>query len=436
MIDWNLSEEKFGTTSIDGYRPKVVVRCDSCNCERDYTVRVKSKVVDSDIPWYCQKCVGLRPDVKSKLSDATSNNWREDSYKRIRSNYSKKLWKNEEYRKIHSKSVQSESNREKCSKAAIKAWENEEYRKSHAISMSSQQFKTPQTELNMISILDGMGLKYEHQYAVGPYTFDFKIETNDKPLLIEINGNYWHTRPHVVKKDKAKESYINSISKFNYKVLWESQLTDCSKVISLIKHWLKLDKINAIEVDLRDIEFRVPDNDEYKRFFGVYHYLGSAGRSGKPFGGYVNGNLICCALFAHATRKECYTRHGFNKDQCLELTRLAVSPFYFNKNLCSYFIKRSIKHISKIAPKVKLLISYSDPLEGHLGTVYKASNWINDGETTRSYYYVNKEGWKMHKKTLWNKANGMHMKEKEFAEKFGYEAIDTPSLKRFIYYLK
>lgn len=30
MIDWALTKEKFGISSTDGYRPKVVVRCDTC----------------------------------------------------------------------------------------------------------------------------------------------------------------------------------------------------------------------------------------------------------------------------------------------------------------------------------------------------------------------------------------------------------------------
>lgn len=433
MIDWCKTEKTFGNVDLSEYRPKVCVRCDECGKESVLTIRVKSRIKNNNINWLCQKCVGN--NNSSILSGKTKELWKNTKYRDQRSKFSKKLWEDEEYKVRHSSSVTSEENREKCSKAAIEAWKRDDYRLAHAESLSLCKSIIPSTEVNIIEILNKLNIKYEHQYAVGPYTFDFLIYKDGKPLLLEVNGNYWHTRLYVVKKDRAKESYINNLGTYDFKVIWESQLADKNKVISLIKRWCGISDFRRKNLDLNDLVYQEVSRGECQIFFNNYHYLGTLGRFGVSYGGYYFGDLVCCNIMAHPTRKEIYKRLGLKKDECLELTRLAVSPFYYNKNLCSKFLSKSLTNISKVRPKVKVIVAYSDIMEGHTGGVYKASNWIEDGFTKPSYFYVNNEGWKMHKKTLWNKARGMHVSEREFAKRYEYQKIETPPLIRFLYYL-
>ena len=64
--------------------------------------------------------------------------------------------------------------------------------------------------------------------------------------------------------------------------------------------------------------------------------------------------------------------------QSLELTRLFIHDGY-PKNIESYSIARSFTWIRENLPKVEVLLSYSDPEQGHLGIVYQASNWLYQG---------------------------------------------------------
>lgn len=48
------------------------------------------------------------------------------------------------------------------------------------------------------------------------------------------------------------------------------------------------------------------------------------------------------------------------------------------------------KHIRTWLPAIRMLISYSDPTVGHLGTIYDADNWANTGTTKESSGY----GWR------------------------------------------
>jgi len=63
----------------------------------------------------------------------------------------------------------------------------------------------------------------------------------------------------------------------------------------------------------------------------------------------------------------------FDKNQILELRRLAISPAA-PKYTASFMISQMIKIIKRGFPNVKRLVSYQDT-EAHTGTIYKASNW-------------------------------------------------------------
>lgn len=69
---------------------------------------------------------------------------------------------------------------------------------------------------------------------------------------------------------------------------------------------------------------------------------------------------------------------GLTKDNALELTRLFIHDGY-GSNIESYALGQSFKWFRENDPKVKLLISYSDTEQEHLGKIYQATNWIYQG---------------------------------------------------------
>lgn len=64
--------------------------------------------------------------------------------------------------------------------------------------------------------------------------------------------------------------------------------------------------------------------------------------------------------------------------QSLELTRLFIHDGY-PKNIESFSIARSFDWIRENLPDIEVLLSYSDPEQGHIGTIYQATNWLYQG---------------------------------------------------------
>jgi len=75
-------------------------------------------------------------------------------------------------------------------------------------------------------------IKFEHPFPFGRFVCDFAIP--EKKLIIECDGDYWHNREDVKKKDLAKNSYLKVAG---WKVIrfWEheikSDITYCVKRI-------------------------------------------------------------------------------------------------------------------------------------------------------------------------------------------------------------
>ena len=74
--------------------------------------------------------------------------------------------------------------------------------------------------------------------------------------------------------------------------------------------------------------------------------------------------------------------HEIPRENAYELVRLFVHDGY-GGNIESYLIGQSFKWLRENAPQIKGLISYSDPKEGHAGTIYQATNWIYQGNSLR-----------------------------------------------------
>lgn len=71
-----------------------------------------------------------------------------------------------------------------------------------------------------------------------------------------------------------------------------------------------------------------------------------------------------------------------DRTEVYELARLYIHDGY-GSNIESWFISKSMDWLRQHRPKIKALISYASPMEGHVGTIYQATNWIYQGNTIR-----------------------------------------------------
>ena len=206
-------------------------------------------------------------------------------------------------------------------------------------------------------------------------------------------------------------------------------------MISLLRYWLGISDPGNIDFGFGNVGIRIIDYKEAELFISKYHYAGRLGRSGFHVGYYFMDKLVAVCAFAYSVRKEVAVKQGFKYKQVFELIRLAIHPSYQKKNFASFMIGKAIRLVKKHHPEIKLLVSFADSTYNHDGIIYRASNWKFDGNVKPSYWYVDKDGYVCHKKTLWNKAKEMRMTETEYCDKYGYNRVWGGSKNRFIYAL-
>lgn len=61
-------------------------------------------------------------------------------------------------------------------------------------------------EFRFENILKELKLSYTHQYRIGKYICDFFISKLN--LIVEVQGDYWHNLPHIIRKDSEKFNFL------------------------------------------------------------------------------------------------------------------------------------------------------------------------------------------------------------------------------------
>jgi GNAT superfamily N-acetyltransferase len=269
----------------------------------------------------------------------------------------------------------------------------------------------------LYTYLDELGVEYfkeGEQTRIGFYVFDCLIVNDNKKILIECQGDYWHSLPESERRDRGKFTYISRyFPEYEIMYVWEHEFYCKDRVLDRLK--LKLDiGIETKEFKFSDLIIREINSTETKTFLDLYHYLGKD-RGGKAIGAFFGDLLIAAAVFSPPLRQNTAQQFGLVDGEVRELSRLCIHPSYHKKNFASWFIKRATKQID-----CKLIVAYADTTVGHIGTIYKASNFKLHHTVPADYWYVDKEGYVMHKRTLYGKAKSLKMTEKEFAEAKGY----------------
>lgn len=96
-----------------------------------------------------------------------------------------------------------------------------------------------------------------------------------------------------------------------------------------------------------------------------------------------NEKLIGCLVYGFpvGARAANSVSDSITKDNILELTRLYCDDGY-GSNIESYALGQSFKWFRENDKAIKILISYADNGQEHLGGIYQATNWIYQGMNT------------------------------------------------------
>jgi len=157
-------------------------------------------------------------------------------------------------------------------------------------------------------------------------------------------------------------------------------------------------------MQLKDLECIKYDNKISKLFIQKHHYTGTCGNMKISYAFLYNGYIKSCITYSmpvgRSVISSLWPSNG-NTSNTLELTRM-FSYDDMPKNMESYCISQSIKHLKIDLPNVELLVSYADTGAGHVGYIYQASNWIYTGHTgNEKKIFIN--GKREHRRTLYSR---------------------------------
>jgi hypothetical protein len=184
-----------------------------------------------------------------------------------------------------------------------------------------------------------------------------------------------------------------------------------------------------------DYHVKIIDKKIAKEIIINNHYSKKWSSCRFAFGLFRNDKLVGVAVYGFPVGRQVVKSISSileNKD-VLELTRLFVYDSE-PRNTETMFLSMTFKHLKQ--EKIKVIVSYSDPLYGHVGIIYQASNFLYQGNNTmlvKGYSY---------------KINGKVYHARSAVAKFGsvkdevlkkvdskYEKVELLKKHRYIYIL-
>lgn len=286
-------------------------------------------------------------------------------------------------------------------------------------------------------MLSSSGIDFHEEGAdtrVGPfYVVDCVIpkqQNMHKPLIVEVQGEYWHSLPHVMLKDRQKATYIRNHTDYDLLCLEELHMASFAEVESKLNSFGLI--LNKFECRPTDLEIKLIDETTASEFYSIFHYSGTVRRGAIVYGAYLNGELMAAISYCHPMRLKTAKRLDCKIGEVVEISRLARRTNLNCKNLISFLIART----KKLLPStVRCVVSFSDATYGHTGGAYKAAGFVNDGIVPAGYHYVSING-KYHKKTIWDRAKRMKMNEAEYAAKHNLLKVPHGDKTRWLCWVK
>lgn len=145
---------------------------------------------------------------RRRISEGQIKNWQDENYKQQFRNEMQRRWREGVYG--------NEAWQEKHSQAMKAAW---------ARGCFDNAFQGPTSiELQVAAALDVLGLEHKSQYRPDGYSrvFDEFVLPN---ILIEAQGDYWHTRDGQPERDAEKAAWAKEHG-YDLIIIWESEINE------------------------------------------------------------------------------------------------------------------------------------------------------------------------------------------------------------------
>lgn len=108
-------------------------------------------------------------------------------------------------------------------------------------------------------------------------------------------------------------------------------------------------------------------------------------------GAWEGGAFIGAVVFGLSVTPYLGDAFGLSNVECAELTRIALTR---HASPVSKVAARAIRMVHEQSPGLRLLVSYADPVQGHVGAIYQAMNWTYVGCSARVRQYYWRGQWR------------------------------------------
>lgn len=135
--------------------------------------------------------------------------------------------------------------------------------------------------------------------------------------------------------------------------------------------------------------------------------------------------FIGCVIFSRGACPNLHKPYGLKVGEVVELTRVALNK---HETSVTRIISLSLKLLKELCPGLRLVVSFADLNQSHLGVIYQAGNWIYTGIAKSKPYYYYKNRW-MHQRQFLglkganaqtNSINGQTVQVKKVLNKLRY----------------
>lgn len=113
--------------------------------------------------------------------------------------------------------------------------------------------------------------------------------------------------------------------------------------------------------------------------------------------------FIGVVIFGVGATSSLVQSYGLQMEQGCELVRIALKNHI---TPVTRIVSIALKLLKKSNPKLRLVVSFADPEQGHLGSIYQAGGWIYSGNSQSSDEYLYK-GKRWQGRSFRNKYKGM-----------------------------
>ena len=178
-------------------------------------------------------------------------------------------------------------------------------------------------------------------------------------------------------------------------------------------------------------EIKLVTRKDYLPFMLDIHYAKRIPSVSYAYGLYINNNLE--GIVSYGTPPSSTLRRGIAGDRfipdVLELNRVVLQRN--NRNDSSWLIANSLKAL----PKNRIVVSYADTSQDHVGYVYQATNFIYTGLSAKRTDWKVRGKEHLHSQSIVDEFRGQPNRSKCLREKYGddFYTVDRPRKHRYIF---